>query len=403
MRSKRFYMVIIILLVGITMVGCTGSAEEAIVEEQEVYVPVEVEEVEVKTIANSITLNGRVHANDEAMVLPKIPGRVTNVNVRLGDYVTKDSVLFVIDQTDIRKNVEQAQQAVNAAQKGVEQAESSIGAARINYDTVKDNIENAQANLERTRELYEAGAASKSQLEQAELSASTRSLDAAESQIRQAEIGHQQALNQLSQAEISYRQAQDALEDTIVRAPISGIISSLNVVAGEMSSGAQPLAIISDINTVYLQANVTENIVNILNQGQEVAINISAALEEEIVGKIDFISPTIDPNTQQYKVKVYINNAERKIRTGMSGSVTLDTDSRGDILAINSRAVLDKDGEKIVYVVEGDYAVEIVVTVGMDTGSEIEIIEGLQEGDKVIVKGQQYVVDGETVKVVGGE
>lgn len=403
MTKKVIYTLLLTMVLAITLVGCRGDKETAAIEAGDAYVPVEVQKAETKSIGNNITLNGKIHANDEAMVLPKIPGRVTTVNVKLGDYVQKDSVLFVMDQKDIVRSIEQAQQTINSAQKSVEQAENSINTARISYNSTKDNVENAEINLQRVRELYEAGAAPKSQLEQAELAASRRPLEVAESQIRQAEIGYQQALNQLAQAEITYQQAQSALEDTIVRAPMSGVISSLNVIAGELASGAQPLAIISDIDRVYFQVDVTENIVNNLHTGQQVSVHIPAALEEEVKGTIDFISPTVNSNTRLYTVKVYIDNSGRRIRTGMSGSMVLDLDSRDNVVAINSRAVIDKEGENIVFTVEGDHAVEKQVILGMNTGSEVEVIEGLKEGDRVIIKGQQYVIDGERVKVVGGE
>ncbi|KJF25598.1 hemolysin D [Clostridium aceticum] len=401
--KKVICALLLTMFLAIALVGCRGKEEPVATTPEEVYVPVEVEKAETKFIGNNITLNGKIHANDEAVVLPKVPGRVTAVNVKLGDYVHRDSVLFTIDQKDILRNIEQTQQSINLAQKSVDQAENSITTAQINYNSIKENIENAEVNLQRTRELFEAGAAPKTQLEQAELAASRRPLEVAESQIRQAEIGYQQALNQLAQAEITHQQAQSALEDTVVRAPMSGVISSLNIIAGELASGAQPLATIADIDKVYIKVDVTENIVNTLYTGQKVSVDIPAALEEAVEGRIDFISPTVDNNTRLYIVKVYINNKDRKIRTGMSASMALDLDSRDNVMVINRRAVLDKEGDSIVFIVEGDHAVEKQVSLGMSTASEVEVVEGLQEGDQVIVKGQQYVADGERVKIVGGE
>ncbi|ABR46424.1 efflux transporter, RND family, MFP subunit [Alkaliphilus metalliredigens QYMF] len=403
MTKKVIYFLLLTLLLTTVLVGCSGEEEATTILEEEAYVPVEVERAETKYIGNGVNLNGKIHANDEAMVLPKIPGRVTSVNVKLGDFVQKDSVLFTIDQKDVLRSIEQAEQSVNLAQRSVEQAENAVETTKISFETTKENIENAEINLQRTKELFDAGAASRSQLEQAELAASRRPLETVENQIRQAEIGYQQALNQLSQAQIGYRQAQDALEDTVVRAPMSGVISILNVVAGELAGGTQPLATIADINRVYFQVDVTENIVNMLGDGQEVVVNIPAALEGEIIGTIDFISSTANPNTRLYTVKVNIDNQERKIRTGMSGSMDLDLDGRDNVLVINSRAVLNQEGEDIVFVVEEDHAIERQVVLGMNTGAEVEIVEGLREGESVIVKGQQYVVDGERVKIVGGE
>ena len=415
--KKRIHVLLLITVIIMMFTGCKGGAEDTAGIIEEDYIPVEVQKAEIKDMGNNITLQGKVHANDEAMVLPKIPGRVSEVRVKLGDSVQKDTVLFVMDQEDINRNVEQAQKSVELAQKSTKQAQKSveqsangIETAKINYESLKENIENAEKNLQRTKELFEAGAISQSQLEQAELAASKKPLEAAQAQIRQAEmayeqsqIGYEQALNQLSQAELGYRQAQSALDDTIVKAPMSGVISSLNVVAGELSGGSQPLATIADIDKLYFQTDVTENIVNSLKVGQKVALNIPSAMEEEITATIDFIGSTPDARTQLYMVKVYIDNASGNIKAGMSGHITLDTESRQNVLVTDVSGVLDREGEYFVMVAEGDYAVEKKVTPGMDIGSEIEIVEGLKEGEMVIVKGQHYVADGEKIKIVGGE
>ena len=416
MKKKGIYILLLTIIMLMVITGCKNGQEDVAIVEDD-YIPVEVETAQIKDLGNNIMLQGKIYANDEAMVLPKIPGRVSEVRVNLGDIVEKDTILFVMDQEDINRSIEQAQKTVELAQtsteqslNSMEQTKNGIETAKINYESIKDNIENAEKNLNRTKELFEAGAVSQVQLEQAELAASRRPLEVAEAQIRQAEmaynqaqIGYDQTLNQLAQAQLGYEQALSALDDTIVRAPISGVISSLNVVAGELASGAQPLATIADVDKLYFRTDVTENMVNNLKEGQKVSLHIPSAMKGEIEGKIDFISPTPDARTQLYMVKVYIDNTDHNIKAGMSGHITLDTESRQDVLVINTRGVLDRDGEYYVMVAEGDYAVEKKVTIGMETSSEVEIVDGLESGDKVIVKGQHYVSDGEKIKIVGGE
>jgi RND family efflux transporter MFP subunit len=104
-----------------------------------------------------------------------------------------------------------------------------------------------------------------------------------------------------------------------------------------------------------------------------------------------------------YTVRLYLDNKEYGIRPGMTGSVKLSLDSVDEAIVIKSDAVLDKDGKKIVYIVENDMAVEKEVETGLDTGELIEIISGINQGDSVIIEGQHYVSDGARVKVVRGE
>ena len=206
-----------------------GKKDVVDVEVEEDYIAVETQKVEQGTIANTKRLNGRVVANEEVMVMPQVPGIVESVNVELGDRVNKDTVLFVLEQDDMSKGIQQAEVAVNLARKSIEQAQNSFETAKVNYELTKEKLNKAILDLERTKELYEQGAVSKAQLEQAELAALPNQLEVAEKQVNQAEIAVKQAEEQLNQAEVSYSQAVDNLDNTVVRAPMEGVISTLNV------------------------------------------------------------------------------------------------------------------------------------------------------------------------------
>lgn len=404
-RKFKFTVVLIVILVGVAglISGCTSSTDLKEAQVEEKYIPVEIETAEIASLGNRTRFMGKVAANEELAVIPKAMGIVTSINVELGDVVEEGSVLFTIEQGDISKSVEQAANAVELANKSVSQAENGLKTASVNYELSKEKIENAMLNLERTKKLYEEGAISKSQLEQAELGASDKNLDVIKGQVTQAEISYQQALNQLRQAEISYEQAMSGLNNTVVQAPMSGTIASLNVKEGQIIANGQVAATIVDTDKVYVQINVVENMINKLQVGQEAEVHISSAGDTKITSTISYIAPAVDPRNQLYPVKIYIDNLDNKIKPGMSGEIILNIDKVDSAIVIKSNAVLDKDGEQIVYVVEEDLSVAKVVTVGLDTGDYVEIKEGIKEGDKVIVEGQHYVEDGGKVKVVRGE
>ncbi|TCQ02489.1 efflux RND transporter periplasmic adaptor subunit [Serpentinicella alkaliphila] len=379
MKRTVIYIIVVIVLIGAVLTTRNLSKKNNVVQEtvteKVAYVPVEVESIKKDTIGKEISLNGKVFANEEVMVIPQMPGTVVSKNVNLGDYVRKGDVLFVLKQDDILRSIEQAS--------------NSLQTAKIQYETTRERYLDALLALERTKSLYEAGAVSKSQLEQAEMAASDKSLQTAEIQVRQAEK--------------AYDQASSALDNTLVIAPISGVISSLSAIESQLVSSAQPVATIIDIDKVSLQFDVAENMINRLYIGQEVTVDIPSSLEGELKGKIDFISTAADARTQLYKVKVNITNKDHRIKPGMSGSIKFNIESRQDVLVVRSRAIIDSEGEKLVYVVEDEKAVQKEVVLGLDTGLYIEVKEGLKEGDVVIIKGQQYVVEGQSVKVVRGE
>lgn len=401
-KATILLMVVLLLVIGL-MAGCSKSGEKDVAQVEEKYTPVEVEAATIKSIANILNFNGKVYANEEIAVIPKVIGTVTNVNIELGDVVEKGTVLFTIDKEDISKSVEQAANAIELAKKGVAQAENGYNTAVSNFELNKEKIENAQLNLERTRKLYEEGAISKSQLEQTELAASEKNLDVMEGQVNQAEIAHQQALDQLKQAELSYKQVASNLDNTVVTAPMDGVVSSLNVKKGQIVINSQPAVTIVDADKVFIQINVVENMVNKFEVGQEVEVNIPAAFDGYIPSTISYIGPTADMRSQLYPIKIYLENPDNKIKQGMNGKVNINIDKSESTIVVKSNAVLDKDDKKIVYVIEDDIAIEKEVEVGLDTGDFIEIKSGIMEGDKVIVVGQHYVENGGKVKVVRGE
>lgn len=392
----------LVVIVGL-LSGCNKDVKSNVGVEDENYIPVEVEKTSIQTIANNLKFNGKILANEEIAVLPKVSGIVSSVNVKLGDVVKEGSILFVVEQDDILKSVEQAANSIEIANNGVVQSESSLKVAKANYELNKERIENAKLNLERNRELYEEGIISKSQLEQAELAASEMNLEAAAGQLEQAETMYQQAISQLKQAQISYEQMEDNLNNTVVKAPMDGVISALNVKEGQIVGNGQMAATIVDMDKVYMEINVVEDVVNRLSIGQKVDVNIPAAFDKDIASTISYISPTADIGSNLYSIKIYVDNPDKKIRPGMNGKVKLNLDEIQSVIAIKSNAVLDKKDEKVIFVVEDDHAVEKTVILGLDTGDYVEIKEGLKIDEEVIVKGQHYVEDGRKVKVVRGE
>ncbi|WP_424141315.1 efflux RND transporter periplasmic adaptor subunit [Sporosalibacterium faouarense] len=374
---KRLIKFLILITAVLTLtVGCSSESNNdgAKEVEKEDYVPVEIESVKTDTIFREVTISGQVHPNKDIMILPKTPGKVADIRVELGDKVSKGQVLFTLDREDIQKQINQAEAALNAAKKS--------------YAINEEQIENAKTNLERTQTLYEQGAVSKSQYEQAKLAASDKPLEAAQAQI--------------DQAQISYNQAKEALDNTVITSPMSGTVSSMNIDEGEFASNAQPAMNIIDANKLYVQINVTEDIVSNIEEGQEVRISFDA-LSRDTVGTIDQIYPTADARTQLYPVKIYIDNEDNKVMPGMFAKVSLKTDVRENVLVIKGDALVEKDNKTFVYVVEDNAAVEKEVETGLDEGMYVEIKAGLGKAEKVVIKGQNYVGNGSEVKVVRGD
>ncbi|MEA4900331.1 efflux RND transporter periplasmic adaptor subunit [Desulfitobacterium sp.] len=358
----------------ILMAGGCGSAKTTETAEEK-YIPVEVQSAAVQNLLETTNFSGKVNSNQDLSLVPKMPGKVSSVNVQVGDRVGAGTVLFTLDTADLQKSVDSASIGVSMAETG--------------YQQTKEKIDLAKKNLERQQGLYEAGAISKAQLETFESQASDTPLQTAQLQVDQARMGLQQA--------------QDALHNAVVTAPVEGTVTAVNVKVGEMASSAQPAVKMTQLGSLYVDVNVPENIVNSVQLGQEAKVTITSANAQEIKGVISSIAPAADVQTKLYAIKVAIDNQDGKIKPGMFAKAEIVTNTKSQVLAVNSEAVVSKNGKYFIYVVENDAAVEREVTTGLDAGAMVEVTKGLKPDEQVIIKGQTLVKQGSKVKIVGGE
>ncbi|MGI5838852.1 MAG: efflux RND transporter periplasmic adaptor subunit [bacterium] len=377
MKKRIGIIIILVLLAGFGVVrgmARPGTPAAGAEDEAAAGVPVTVEPAARRTVSLTVTLSGKLAADKDVMVLPKMPGKVLRTPVKVGDHIRAGELLVALDPADVDRQVEQAAAALQMAEAG--------------YSLTRQNIENAQTNLARLQALYAEGAISQAELEQAEMMASPANLATAEAQ--------------LNQAKVAYEQAAELRADMNITAPVSGYVSLLNATPGAMVSSAQPVAAVVDIDKVYADVAVSENIVNVLSPGRDVGVVVPAAADAPFAGKIDSIGPAADMRTQLYPVRIVVGNPDHVLKPGMFARMEFYTDVREDVIAVPSEAVLMKDGKTVVFVALDGAAAERVVTTGLDEGNYVEITAGLEPEEMVIVKGQDYVSDGEKVRVVGG-
>lgn len=411
MKRKVIGILIIVSILIIISFGFAGSNNEVVEEvEKEVYTPVEVREINYTNLANITTMSGNVYGDKDVMIIPTMPGKVKTINVADGDKVKKGDVLFTLDGKDIQKQIEQAKIAYDMAKVNYSMSQDQANVTQDSYERTKALTEtvlnNARESLENTKKLYEVGAVSKTQLEQAEISLQQQETQM-QAQLDQAKMSASDKVDQLSsiqlkQAELAYKQAKDGLDNTVITSPINGTVTGISIEVGTMASNAQPSMNIVDIDNVYVQIQVVDGLINKLNKGQKVNLTIPAISPEYRDVVIDSVNNIPDPRTQLYSIKINVENKDGKIKPGMFANVEIPLEEKNSVLSVPSESVIIKDDKNIVYILEDNKARERKIAIGLDTGREVEVLEGLKEGDMVIIKGQNYVKDGGIVKVVGG-
>lgn len=353
-------------LVLLVFVGCSSQllsqASPETGDEEEPALPVEVVEASYGNVELTISFTGVLEPEMSVNVVHKTGGKVAEVRVKDGSLVRAGDVLIRLDAAEISAQVAQAEAALLMAQ--------------VQFETA------AQA-LEDTRALYEEEIVSRQQFEQAE------------TQYKVAEA-------QLAQAEAALQLARTYLDDTVITAPIGGTISGLSVNPGEIIAPGVPVAIINKMDTMEVSVQLTEKDVGRIAVGQEVGIEISAVSSELLEGEVTSISPVADPRTKTYEMKAALPNKGGRLKAGMTATIHAVVAAEKETVIVPVDAVLTQQGEKVVYIVENGVAYCRPVTLGLENGSEVSVLEGLSPGEQVVVKGQHYLQDGGKVAVVGG-
>ena len=386
------------------MLLCAGCGQE---EEAEEEAPsgtaVEVMEVTSGSMSAEYSLTGKVVAVSEVQVFPLLAGQVQTLSVEEGDTVSRGQTLFTVDTSTVTSTMGALQQSYSATKAATDRA---IESAQLGVEQAELGVEQAQQAVDNAEALLEVGAAAEQDVTQAR-----QGLQQAQAALSQAQAGVAQAQAQqsasLAQIQASMDQITTQAELGTVTAPCAGTVTAVNLVRGGMASSAQPAVVIAENGAVEVAASVAEDVYMDIRKGDNAGVVISALSDDMVNGTISEVPAAANAQTSLYDVSVSLP-ADVKPPIGAFATVTFYTDRRSDTISVPTEAILTgADDEQYVFVVdtyaEGDTAVRVTVETGLVSNTDTEILSGLAEGDRVVVKGQSYLSDGAAVRIVTGE
>ena len=318
-------------------------------------------------------------------------------------------------QQNYENNLVSAKNALSTAETNYNNTKSLFeagGATQTALDAAKSGYENAQAayeTLESNQKL--ALENSKAAMQQAEENLKTvninarASLDSAELALKNAQESYDLTVNvtnnastksaaaSLESASAALSLARNALNNATVKAPISGFVSSKTATAGQMVSAGMTAVTIHNTNSVDGEVHVTESVISSLQIGTPATVTVKSAGAENMPGTISLLNQVKDPQTGMFTVKVNIPNADNILKAGMFADITLQTSAVSDVLCIPSKAIMQEGEERYVYVTDGATAQKRTITEGVTNGTVTEIISGINEGDKIVLKGMDYITE----------
>ncbi|MCD6506682.1 efflux RND transporter periplasmic adaptor subunit [Candidatus Poribacteria bacterium] len=333
----------------------------------------------------------------------------------------------------------------------VEQAKAALDNARENYERMsalyeqevisKQTMDGAEMQYKVAKAQYEAalqqltivkkGAreedirameaqvrSAEANLKLAKLYAQTRSwekdLKLAESRVQQAQAAYDLAKAsfdaetwrlEITTAESRYEQAKAALDlarqrlkDATVTAPFDGVIVQRMVDEGAMVAPGVGMFSMVKMDKVKIVTTVSESEIPYLKEGMPVLIK---TVTGSFQGKVDYVSPVVDPTSRSVRIKIYLDNAQGKLKPGMSADVVLPIEVHRNVLLVPRTALLNENGSSFLFVVRNGKAVKRAVEVGLTDEWNAEITEGITEKDLVVVAGGNQLEDGDVVKVKG--
>jgi membrane fusion protein, multidrug efflux system len=304
---------------------------------------VEVAVAKEETVTDAIAATGQIEAVQAIDLRPDVEGRIVEILFREGSEVGKGTPLFRIDDAELQAQVDRAQ------------ADRDL----------------AQQSLERTRDLLQQRASSQADLERAE--ATARSADA-------------------SLALLKVR-----LDRTVVRAPFGGVVGQRFVSLGDYVTTATRLASLQTVNPERVSFQVPERYASELRRGQTIAFQVAAMRNRTYAGTVDFVDPVVQLPGRTIMVKALVPNPKRELQAGMFVEVRLATAQRPRAVVVPEDAVLALQGVTVVWVIKDAKATRRPVTLGVRSPGFVEIVEGVEAGEQVVVGGIEKVSEGAAV------
>lgn len=337
-----------VLLTLVSVAGCGPSEGKVETKnDQSRAKPVKVSVITIKPtpIKDALLLPGETEAWHDVRLASEIDGVVERIDPREGQAVKEGQLIATIE--------------VSALKAALDHAEASFELADKLY--------------QRRKFLSERNVIAKEELDR---SLNKRTL----------------ALSNLRRAKVKY-------ERGFLHSPINGLVNHLHVDVGEFVDRGDPVADLVNVDKIKINVNVPELDVRYLRVGQKAMVTVDAFPGRRLPGRIDFVAYKADPATKTFRVRVLIRNTDREIRPGMIARVAFLRRIIPDALVVPLFALVDKGGERIIFVEKDGIAYARTVSIGVIEGGRIQITEGLEVGDHVIVNGQTEVEEGMQVQI----
>ena len=342
---------------------------------------VEITTVTRADVAEELQIVGNLVGAATVEVAPKLNGRLERLGVRLGDQVSRGREIARIEDDELQQQVSQAEASFEVARATVRQREADLVLAKT--------------TRERAQSLFDRELVSGQELDDAEAvyQAATAQLDLARAQFDQARA-------YLQELEIN-------LANTVILSPVNGFIGRRYLDPGAYVTSSTAVVSVVDVSLVRLVANLVERDLRLVTEGVEARIEVDAFPDETFIGHVARIAPVLDPATRTAEIEIEVPNPDFRLKPGMYARVGLGVGARTDVVVVPREAVVMRTSARGVFRVdatsERPTAEFILLAVGLEDQTYVEVVEGVSEGDVVVTTGAAGLEHGDPVLLAGVE
>jgi len=333
-----------------------------------------------QTVQTKLNLAGVLVPVQTASLSAKFSGQVTQIGSDVGKMVHAGDVLAVQDTDALNAQLKQAQAGLQTAQAGSELTKSSAVLAKVTLDST-------QKTYDKTKALFEAGVDTQGQMDDA-----TDKLTVAQKQYENA-LGPSQSQSQaaISTAKANILNLQVQIGNAVLKSPINGVVTNRSINRGEVASVGTTLFTIADTSQLKLKGTISQDMLPYVKMGQSIGVTADIYPDRIMQGTVTTVGPMAVSTSEVFPVEITVPN-DGTILAGLSAHAALDVSGLKSIV-IPASSVTEADGKAWVFVIQDGKAIKRIVLIGNRSQKGIEIVKGVQSGERIAVTGVSKLSD----------
>lgn len=395
---------------------CVATACSSEPKETEPAVPVQIVSVAKANLQQTISTDAVLFPVAQAAIVPKISAPVKKFYVNRGSQVRAGQLLAELENRDLAATAQENRGAYDQAQATYATATAAdipqeLQKAQLDAESAKQTYGAAQKVYDSRKELFQQGALPRKELDQAgvDLTNARNQYEITQKHLDSLNaIGYQQAQKsakgQLESAQGKYQGAEAQLSYSDIRSPISGVITDRPLYPGEMAAAGTPLLTVMDISQVVARAHIPQQSAALLKVSDKAEVTIPG-MDGPLPGKVSVVSPALDPGSTTVEIWVTLKNPHDRMKPGTSVQLSMVAKSVSDALVVPTASLLTAaDGTVSVMVAGNDgHAHQTTVRTGIRQGDQVQIVEGLHAGDKVVSTGAYGLPDNSKITTASAQ